>query len=207
MHESNERREGIVVSQNSVCVLCSVHVCSSIQASRCVFRDCVTQGILCLSFQFPTNEEKLLTQHGQHKTWNMRGGGKKQQRGQSFNNSFIFNKSNYPHIWDESGRENLPKSFTAVQHRSTECVRVCIIHCNVAVTTKAATLVLECKRKPTRQSLSLESCQRLRHLPINWTPAVFFAAGAYFLTAILFFTHGPSAKWCLCVAARTSLRH
>lgn len=76
MHESNERREGIVVSQNSVCVLCSMHVCSSIQVSRCVFRDCVTQGILCLSFQFPTNEGKLLTQHGQHKTWNMRGGQK-----------------------------------------------------------------------------------------------------------------------------------
>lgn len=116
---------------------------------------------------------------------------KKQQRRWSFNNSFIFNKSNYPHIWDKSGRENLPKSFTAVHHRSTECVRVCIIHCNVAVTTKAATLVLECKRKPTRQSLSLESCQRLRHLPINWTPAVFFAAGAYFLTAILFLPAVP----------------
>ena len=32
-------------------------------------------------------------------------------------------------------------------------------------TTKAATSVLKCKRKPTRQSLSLESCQCLRHLP------------------------------------------
>ncbi len=44
-----------------------------------------------------------------------------------------------------------------MQHWSTQCFRMCRIHGNVAQTTKAATSVLKCKRKPTRQSLSLES--------------------------------------------------
>lgn len=68
-----------------------------------------------------------------------------------------------------------------------------IIRCNVALTTKAATSVLKCKRKPTRQSLSPESCQRLRLPPIHRTPAVFSAAGVYSLS--------PAPEWCLCVGA------
>lgn len=80
-----------------------------------------------------------------------------------------------------------------MRHWSTQCFRICIIHCNVALTTKAATSVLKCKRKPTRQSLSLESCQRSRHLPINGTPAVFSAAGVYFLTASFFFFLFPQS--------------
>lgn len=59
--------------------------------------------------------------------------------------------------------------------------------CNVPLTTKAAASVLKCKWKPTRQSLLLESCQCLRHLPINRTPAVFCAAGVYFSQQIFLF--------------------
>lgn len=75
---------------------------------------------------------------------------------------------------------------------------VYITHCTIAVTTKAASSVLKCTRKPTRQSLSLESCHSLRHLPISRTPAVFSAAGVYFLVApfflfFIYFFH-PSCK-------------
>lgn len=46
---------------------CPVRVCSCIQASRPVFQFCATEGILCFSFRLPTNEENLLSQHGETK--------------------------------------------------------------------------------------------------------------------------------------------
>lgn len=77
VHGSNERGEGSVVSQNSrrpqPCV------CSCIKASQCAFQSCVTQGILCLSFRLPANEEKLLSQQrwcGGGDTRDTKGGNK-----------------------------------------------------------------------------------------------------------------------------------
>lgn len=73
--------------------------------------------------------------------------------------------------------------------------------------------MLKCKWKPTRQSLSLESCQCLRHLPINRTTAVFRAAGVYFSQQLSFFSIFFSCHYTIplenhgCVPACVSVPH
>lgn len=80
-------------------------------------------------------------------------------------------------------REGREKLWNLAEKISQHCFWIC----NVLLTAKAFASVLKCKWKPTRQSLSLESCQCLRHLPINRTPAVFCAAGVYFSQQIFLF--------------------
>lgn len=63
---------------------------------------------------------------------------------------------------------------------------------------------LKCKRKPTRRSLPLESCQRLRHPPstellLRSLLQAFIFSVFYFFFIFYYYSQNPSWKWCLCV--------
>ena len=152
---------------------------------------------------------------GGERTWDTKGGNKTTKE-MAFNHTpplFLTNPITHGSE-ARTGGKTVPDAVLQEQRWSTQRLRICIMHCNVAPTTKAATSVLKCKRKPTRQSLSLESCQRLRHLPstelLLCSPlqAFIFSVSSLFFSFFFFFfcPHPPSLKWCLCVWAGASLR-